>query len=628
MVEYLREEMVSVLKDHFDKKGFSVYPYWKVFGVRVPIYCIKGGVTKERRKEVIIEVITTQDISKEDFFRTIDIKMLLDRHKPDSVHKIENASPLQFYRHYFPWARVYYAIADYADDTSRQSYNDFKKNCEDNNIGLIKVFNPKDKKIKNKVEIISKKHLSHTLMDEICDKINRIIKPDEDVAKVVRDEIESHLDQVLDYLVNYPAPEYQRRAIIGRDGPQISLFLLNKVQNLKYLEYRKGLHTLSLEYRDQKNNDYKIACEYVELFWDTYLGIAYPNPETQEKFEEIFLGDFTYREHFVHQFQVFLLGSVIIDMLYASDSRNILEEFRRNFKVPFERAWLAASTYHDYNYSTQKYKSWYRKYLTDVMQMSNKKVQDNLSELNLDIAVVRENFLQMAEIIINILCNDENVTEETRNSDQFKEILPLFLYEKLVTERNHALTSGVTLFKIYKKTPKLHEGRIDSNGMSLAAIKQTALAISLHDEGMWEYFCGCKGCYLNLEPPTCENCRKKNIKYTKCNSYDEKFKDIKILESINLKKLPLLYLLILCDSCQDQGRGVLNSRITETFIEGLETNQKGKIGITFIAKDEDSYNDKLDEFNRVKQFLKDGDFTVILRLMDPEKPQKHKNFVF
>ena len=613
MKEFTREEMISRVKEHFDALHYSLDEYSEQvpcdrYDVRVPLLGSKGK--GENLTEVFIEVVTTKNIATNDFFTDIpftDVAKYRSKPRKHPIHHINDVSPLHFYRYYFPWAKVYYAIADYA--TELTSYKDFEEMCKKNNIGLIKVPSSKEEE----VEIIFR---PLTLVEEFYREINGAINTDEDDLKTkkrVKKKIESQLKQVLDYLVFYPDPRYRRRAIIARIKLRISLFLINKLQEIKNLKFCKELQKLSSNYRIETRSDYKIACDAVQGLWNEYLGLKYPNPEIQEKFEEIFFKEYTYREHFVHQFQVFLLGSIIIDMLYNSDSKNILEKFQEDYGFPFEIAWLAASTYHDYNYSTQKYQSWVLQYLIEVMQMDKEDVTKELSKLNLDFAAVRENFLQTSERILNILCNTR-----VASSEEFREILDLFLYEKIVTERNHALTSAVTLLKIYKKTSQ--EEKI----ISPEAIEQAALAISLHDEKMWEYFCGCKGYLLGLREKTCSNCRarakrkKENIE-NECMDYEEEIKKRKILDQIDFKEFSLLYLLILCDSCHDEGRCNSDSRTIKSIIDNLEVNKNGKVMITLIAKNDDSYDYKSSEFKRIQQFLGDGKFKVILGLDNTTK---------
>lgn len=264
-----------------------------------------------------------------------------------------------------------------------------------------------------------------------------------------------------------------------------------------------------------------------------------------------------------------------------------------------EIAWLATSTYHDFNYSTQKYQSWLLEYLQEVLRLENSDVQKELSKLNLDVATVREKFLLTAENLMSII-SAKNVEKK----DRFRDEINLFLYEKIVKERNHGLLSGLTLLKIYKEACKKEKKIL----MTKEAVEQAALAISLHDEKMWEFFCGCKG-YL-LEEKKCEDgCQTKN----KCNDWDKELKKCEILNTINFDTEPLIYLLILCDSSQDEGRVEKESSGIKSNLEEVEINEDGKVLITLSTEDANSYRVKHSEFSRVEQFLEDNGFKIFLK---------------
>ena len=522
--------------------------------------------------EIVIEITTDRVISKDDFFPYLPIKKI----------KIPDASPVRFYKYYFPKAKVYYAYPDYVEEND--GFNEFKEVCQARGIGLLETS-------KTKIEEIYK---PSSLFDDICNQLNKNKKTRKNIETIIGEHLENYLHQ----LVYYPEPHYKRRAIVRRkeEDIRISLMLLKKLQEPKYLKYSEELKELTSNYLLKEiDDDFTIASKYVKKLWNKYMGLEYPNPSIQIKFEEIFLKEFGYREHFVHQFQVFLLGSYIIDKLYDSRKKTI-ESFSESYGVPIEIAWLAASTYHDFNYSTQKYQSWLVEYLQEVLRFDNLDVKKELSKLNLDMAVVRENFLLTSEKLINIICEKYIEMHET-----VKKKINIFLYEKIVSKRNHGLLSSLTLMKIYNNNKKREK-------ITKVGIEQAALAIALHDEQMWEFFCGCKG-YL-LEEKKCEkNCYKKN----KCDPWDKDLKNCEILDTINFDNDPLIYLLILCDSAQDEGRVGQESSGIRTSLNDIEISKNGKITIILTTGDTTSHRTKQTEFNRLEQFLDDGKFEIVLK---------------
>lgn len=579
--EYSRETMEQLLEKHFVDQGYNVDKYSdKYLPARVPLHCEK----KEDKEidEIVIDITTDRNISKDDFFPDITV----------SGNPILEASPVRFFRYYFPTAKVYYSIPDYVEKNKK--FENFKSVCEKRGIGLLETS-------KTRVKEILK---ARTLRDEICAEIFSNRGDDQAITKVV----EKTLDKFLKQLVFYPEPIYKRRAIIGQksgDGIRISLLLIKKVQELENIQYKEELTDLSSQYLMKEiRDDFTIASEIVEKLWEKYLGLKYPNPKIQINFEEIFLKEFRYREHFVHQFQVFLLGSYIIDKFYNSRKKQI-NSFKKLHGDSIEIAWLAASTYHDFNYSTQKYNSWLLEYLQEVLMLQEKRVTDEMSRLNLDVAAVRENYLSSAKDIFEILFQKKH----TKNPEKIRDIIDLFIYENIVTERNHALLGSVTLTKIFNNS--------DNRKITKSGIEQAALAIALHDEGMWEFLCGCKG-YL-LEEKDCEKlCQDKHD----CKSWNKNLTKCKILDSIQFNLDPLIYLLIMCDTVQDEGRVQQESAGIRSNLEEVVVDNAGKVLITMTIRDPKSYRIKHTEFNRVQEFLEDSDFTITLKhLLKDKKPK-------
>jgi len=583
--EYTRDEMVQWIAKYYEDLGYKTHRYSDDFlPARVPLYCVRKE--SDAIDEMAIEITTDRIISRDAFFPDITVHGV----------KIPEASSVRFYQHYFPKAKIYYAYPDYAQENNE--FNEFKDICTKRAIGLLKV-SPTGIQ-----EVVG----SRSLFDTICTQLAESKKTREDVEKIIGGHFENYLHQ----LVHYPDPDYRRRVIIRRrkEDIRISFMLLKKLQEPRNIEYGEKLKELTSNYfQKETRDDFEIASDYVEELWKEYLGLEYPNPSIQTKFEEIFLREFGYREHFVHQFQVFLLGAYIIDGLYDSRQEQI-ETFLKSHRVPIEIAWLAASTYHDFNYSTQKYESWLIEYLEEVLRFKNQDIQKELSKLNLDLAIVRENFLLTSEKLIEIIC--QKYLEEP---EAVRDKINLFLYEKIVRKRNHGLISSLTLWKIYSSSRERKEPKITKEG-----IEQAALSIALHDEKMWEFFCGCKG-YLLQERDCGNSCRKKN----ECDSWDNGLRNCRILDTIDFDKEPLLYLLILCDSAHDEGRVQQESLGIETSLEDVEIGGNGKVSITLSTGDTTSHRIKYSEFSRVEQFLDDGKFEVLLK---PGRPSygKEKRF--
>jgi len=634
MPEYSRDYMLSEVKKYFSKKHYTGPKYSDEYDIRVPLYCESENKRTEE-DDVFVDYTTSGEITKDVFFAPKKVETRKKNGKPEFRKLI--FSPLLFYQYYFPSARVFYAIPDYAihnhdkicvdadgtcKDTCRcKDFADFVSYCEEQKIGLLKVYGIN---IKNKTEKLAVKEIlpATPLSKRFSEEIIRLCKEYENEAKKepksnktykqhiaelarilakIDKKTQSYLHSALDYFVYYAHPEFKRRSIVGRIN-LISLFLIEKMEELKKITFLKELQEFSDSYRHAEVSDYDIASDYVNRLWKKHLNLNYPPAKIQERFEEIFLTNPRYREHFVHQFQVFLLGSLIIDKLYSS-KKAVFDDFLKRNGDPLEKAWLATSTYHDYNFSTQKYNEWLGKYLEEILQLSpTGKSKKALSKLNLEIAVVREKILFTSEKIMksNINC---------KQYEGIREKLNLFLYEKIVSERNHGLISSFTLLKRYSAVTKPKIKR--------KSIEEAALAIALHDKEMWEYFCGCRGFLLGRQKK-CDDCSRNSD----CEDWAKAMMKCKLLPKIGFAEYPRLYLLILCDSCQDEGR-VMNPEGIKTSIKDVNVSANGEVTMEIEAEDEDakepiSYDSKSAEFECLREFLKDGNFKIILKAKGKE----------
>ncbi len=617
--EYKLEEMLECLERHFENKGYEVAQYSDGFGpVRVPLYCRKEGeicwskvpgdddkrlhdcltkytdcdwintatfrktndkeiaidgdkksakiiitekdtVTfindnrkynlKKRRDwekgelhifyidEIVVEITTDRLITRDKFFP------ILNEESPNKITIIE-ASPVRFLQYYFPTVRIYYAIPDYVSKDDK--FNEFKKVCKKRHIGLLET-----RKDSGEIREIIK---SIPLSEQICELVIEQGSSEEGI----REEIEKHLEDSLHYLIGYSDPIYKRRAILKTEPGKISGFLVDRLQDLKHIRYRDELEKLASSYRNGTLDDYDTVLSYTNVLWKQRLGLTYPS--VHRKMEEVLLRDEMYRDHFVHQFQVFLIGAYIIDKMYKTRGFvEILQGFNKEHKCRIEDAWLAASTYHDFSYGLQNFDNWLLRYFSDTLSIKNEEAKENLNILNLDAAMVRES---LSEIImkINKLFNLEEMEEKKARK---------FLYEKTTRDRNHGVLSALSAIKLY-------ETQKDNSRIKESAMLQVALAILCHDEDVWEALCGCKGYLSSDKSCSGNNCRRKlslskkvavhrsNITIDNncqrlCEAWERDLMQERILGKIKFDKYPLIFLLIFCDTIQEEGR------ITSTF---------------------------------------------------------------
>ncbi|RLE62022.1 MAG: hypothetical protein DRJ47_11345 [Thermoprotei archaeon] len=558
---YTVGQMTSCLSAYLNAKGFETEVYSdKLLPARVPVYAskTKGKGKNQSTEEIIVDVITSAVIRSTDFFYPLHIGRTL----ADKPKELPDASSAIFFQYYFPRAKVYWAYPDYLN--MDDEFAKFKKLCQTYRIGLFRV---------GKEKVVEDPSISSVpLIDAVLEKfelaiesIHKSAKKDRKTKELLKNvrqgiymELDHHIERTNDYLIYYPEPEYKRREIIGRyEGRNISLTLIDKLSGIENLKYRKQLQELGANYRRRIEEDYDIAQDLIEELWNI-TGMKYP--KFQKDFELVLLLDPHYRDHFLHQLHVFLLGCFIIDKLYEDEDRTILT-FDKRFGNPIEDIWLFAATYHDYNYNIQNYNQWIQTFFKNTLFLD-----ENPSQLRLDECYVKEDYMFKTKD----LCDSFGLKVDRTTL--------LFFYDMIINQKNHGLLAALSLLKLFEQKSRL------KTGLNKEALLQAARAIALHDEKIWMHFSG-----------TGKN----------------KFAQKKVLEKLKFTDDPLSFLLIFCDTIQEWGRvgrdyEETRARLDDVGIEG------GQVWANISVGNEKAFNNKRDEIDRVKKFLLDKRFKIRL----------------
>ena len=520
-------------------------------------------VQRRNKDDVVVDITLAKKITSEDFFED----------------KKGRPKPLFFYRLYFSRAKLIFALpADAEID------NKFKDRCIKEGIGLLK-FNEKGEVVEDGLK------QAKTYVEVLTERIIR--KVGEESKEDIMEGLDRSFLDLITIIYEYGRPEFQLRGIKGR--MQISFRLLDKLRELKHLRYKDELIDLAEGFRDEYGYDYNIAFNRTTELWKKYLGLTYPS--IQISAEKILQRDEKYREHFVHQFQVFLIGAYILDKLYDKD---VWEKFEKKYDCKVEDVWLAASTYHDFNYGLQNFDVWLLQFFEDTLRVRNDQTKEILNLLNLDSAMIRESLWnKIRKMVASIGSSwDENKKEKSRR----------FLYEKTVRDRNHSVLSALSLLKLYDET---------SAKISKEGILRSALAVALHDEDIWEAFSGCRGytrVSYRLKEEKCKGKCDRKVGKTKerkitegykCEQWEREFMREMILKPIKFDDLPIIYLLIFCDCIQDEGRVTgLGQDVQKKPLSSLEDIIVEKPKVTIKLRS-DSVDDKKEELERVKWVLEE-----------------------
>lgn len=561
MTEFTFEEMTRRLKEHFEEEEYEVEERPVRFGgVRVPLYCYKsreGKVTDE----IVVDITISPSISIEEFF-------------PKRKEKGRDIvfSSLKFYEYYFHKAKVFLAYPYYAENRIPDKFEEFKDRCETEGIGLLRVD-------KSKIEMVLD---GHSLLKENCKKIFDAVKPYVDnlskkknqILEEISKNIQDYMEDAEHTLIIYGDAEYKRRAITEREG-ELSLLLLDKLRELRNIEYKEELKELARNYRHKSKKDYDIALDIVKKLWSMkkvkdkgYAGIGVEYPEIQRQLEEILLRDPRYRDHFIHQFQVFLLGAYILDKLY--DDKGV-KRFNNMYNCPIEKAWLITSTYHDFNYSIQQYDIWIKEFFQKALCTDK---ESDLSPLRLDAEFVRESFLlKTRELCKALNCEMDHDTT-------------MFFYEKTTHKegRNHGLLSALSLLKLFENNDKRSK-------ISYSAVIQAALAIALHEENVWKPCCG-------------QECAQPQ-------SWDVNFAKKQIIKKLKFKNSPLCFLLIFCDAVQEWGRPGRDYEEIDARLEDFRADSKD-VWCCVSLKTDSAFKEKVEEIDGIRRVLQDDRFKIKL----------------
>lgn len=124
-----------------------------------------------------------------------------------------------------------------------------------------------------------------------------------------------------------------------------------------------------------------------------------------------------------------------------------------------------------------------------------------------------------------------------------------------------------------------------------------ARAIALHDEDIWKHFSGRIDSQTDLDKAL-----KKLI---------SDFSKKKHLKNLEFDDDPLSFLLIFCDTIQEWGRVGRDYEETAARLDDVGVSDD-LVWANISVSDEKAFNQKKDEINRVKKFLKDERFKVTL----------------
>lgn len=339
---------------------------------------------------------------------------------------------------------------------------------------------------------------------------------------------------------------------------RIVLDLVFELENISYSEMLRGLVTQHLE---QKGDDYDFVSKIFANLWEKCeLEMDYSEflKNSEPPLHNIFTRanqEKPYRDHYLHQFQVFLLGLYIIDKLYSK------------FPPDIEKQWLISSSFHDMAYPIQLYDSWAKVFFDKSLGVPEIGVTDMKSHF------VDKTLLSCMGDIINLLCKLHFGRVLQGNWLAKEKELVRFFHEKITKVKHHCVLSSVFLLK---QADKLKSSLLND------LFVPSALAIALHHEEVWKE--------LSLEHK---------------------------LSILKFENDPLSFLLLFCDAAQEWGRpkDIISDRPKaeeENFILEKFSVTKSKclviIKAPYLLDTDDIFKEKMKQLEKLKGFLQSPSF--------------------
>jgi len=244
---------------------------------------------------------------------------------------------------------------------------------------------------------------------------------------------------------------------------RISSELLDGLTNLKTIAYSRELQDFEHKYRKAKSFDdeYQICLDTLTRLWRKYRkergAIAL---RAFKDFEPLLLEIPGYRDHMIHPFQVFLLGSIIIDNYYHEFQEAYAHKLSTAPSSSLDFAWLLCSSFHDFCYPIQMYETINKRFFSEFLQIKD---APSLSQFQTEKILLRKGQMKLIDQLVSIYCHYVNGPDSNWVFDsqcQINEDTRFLFMQKVTEDRNHAPLSAITLLNtvlgedIYRNNPR------------------------------------------------------------------------------------------------------------------------------------------------------------------------------
>jgi hypothetical protein len=460
-------------------------------------------------------------------------------------------------------------------DSTRVS-DSLRRNLSASNIGLL-VY--EDGRIKMESPSLSFEEFTDQLEEKL---IKRVLSSDDRTARF---RLEPSRQHALMPVFTFPRDETHAlfdvlkfRDIIHTTTPvrlKVSSELLDQIGQLSNIGYARELSTFEKKYRNANpDNEYQIILDTLKSLWKKYEkergAVAL---KAYKDFEPLLKDIPGYRDHMVHPFQVFLMGSIIIDKFHEKFQTAYKERLQNSEYGDMDFAWMLCSTFHDFCYPIQMYELVNQQLFKKFLQVEETYMLPRLQTERILLQKGQLKFLdQLTSLFCHCLNGQSNQTwtfdSECRIDDGFRSML----LEKITDNKNHAPLSALTLLNMISGE-KVAYARPDYIQKTFStAVFPASLAIALHDTDV-----------LRSLPHN---------------------------QSLLFRTMPIAFLLVYCDTAQEFGRSNQDYCTLKSLSFGGNL-----VDTSLVFSRKSFYNKKSKEVAFVMNKLKSNDISFKLRLL-------------
>jgi hypothetical protein len=289
----------------------------------------------------------------------------------------------------------------------------------------------------------------------------------------------------------------QRREIekLSKFYETFSIELVRNCRDLKHLNYADEIKQFMTfqNHSSIQNAILDLMDDLLRKKYEQYYN--FPLLEDFKSYEVLLLELPGYRDHFIHQFQVFLLGSIIIELMYKEsfsdeNSKRSSGKKAKSFSDYYhlslhmgagprsedfeaDLAWLIASCFHDVAYPIQRSDQLFNNFFKKFMGLDNIVEKVSLCKVFLD-SNYGKLIDELCDLYVNLKFCDRPWKYDSRDirniylNDRFNRAIRISLMEK----RDHGVLGSLIL---------LHQSKGGGAEYS-KIIYPAALAIALHND--------------------------------------------------------------------------------------------------------------------------------------------------